>query len=92
MGSRMELERTFTLRSKTGLHLRAAGKLAETAARFDAKITAGNAYRFVDAKSIVDLLTLGAVPGAKITVRAEGDDAEEALDVIETLIAADFDE
>ena len=52
----VEEERTFTLQNKSGLHLRAAGKLAEAAGRFQCEIRVGNLDRFVDGKSIVDVI------------------------------------
>jgi len=92
MDGEMELERDLTLQNETGLHLRAAGKLAEAAGRFKSEISVGNGSRFVDGKSIVDLLTLGAVPGSAITVRVRGDDAQEALEALRKLIADNFGE
>jgi len=46
----------------------------------------------VDAKSILDILTLAAGPGNVLELRATGDDAEEALKRLEELFASKFTE
>jgi phosphocarrier protein len=40
----------------------------------------------------MDLMMLAAAPGCTVGVRAEGPDAQEAVDAIAALIAAKFDE
>jgi len=46
----------------------------------------------VNAKSSIDLLTLAAVAGTRLTLRAEGDDADQALDALSKLIDSKFGE
>ena len=40
----------------------------------------------------IDLLMLAAVAGTKLTLRAEGDDAREAVDALIRMIEEKFDE
>jgi phosphocarrier protein len=88
----MALAREVPLLHKTGLHLRAAGRFAETAARFDAEISLATEGRTVNGKSVLEILTLGAAPGAQLRITAEGGDAQDALDELETLVRNNFDE
>src|SRR5690625_5839040 len=71
-------ERTVTIASKTGLHARPAGIFAKAAEQQPATVTiekpGGNA---VQASSMLMLMTLGAAQGDEVTLRAEGEGAEE---------------
>jgi phosphocarrier protein HPr len=78
--------------NKLGLHARAAAKLVHTAARFKCDIKIRKGDEEVDGKSILGILLLAAGRGSMITVRADGDDEADAVDAIEKLVAAKFDE
>lgn len=86
------LSRQVVVANEHGLHARPAGKLAQQAQSFVASITLVHEDQEVDAKSILDVLTLAAGPGNVLEVRAEGEDAEAALDSLEALFASKFDE
>ncbi len=80
------------IKNKLGLHARAAAKLVHTSARFKSDIKLRKGDEEVDGKSILGILLLAAGRGSVLTVRADGDDEREALDAIEKLIEAKFDE
>jgi phosphocarrier protein HPr len=86
------MERTLQIVNKLGLHARAAAKLVTLAQKFKADIFAKKDNREVSGKSIMGVMMLAAAKGSRITFRAEGVDAEKALDAIEALIARKFDE
>jgi phosphocarrier protein len=89
----MGLKRTLTIVNVRGLHARASRKLAELALGYDGtRIMVRREDDEADARSLMDLMMLGAGLGSDIEVEAEGPDAERALDAIEALIAAKFDE
>lgn len=67
----------------SGMHLRLAARLATTVQEFVAKVELEYGGRSVNAKSIVDILTLDAGQGARVTVTAEGCDADQAVRLIE---------
>jgi phosphotransferase system HPr (HPr) family protein len=46
----------------------------------------------VDARSALDMLTLGAMPGTELVIEAEGDDAEQAVETLAALVASGFGE
>ena len=85
-------ETTVEIKNAEGLHMRPAMKFVDLASRFPCDITVSNDEMKADAKSIMDLLTLGAVPGAQVTVSADGKDAQEALETIANLVDRNFEE
>jgi phosphocarrier protein len=86
------ISRDIEIKNKLGLHARAAAKLVHTAARFKSDIKVRKGDEEVDGKSILGILLLAAGRGSVITIRADGEDEREALDAIEKLIDAKFDE
>ena len=86
------MERTLQIVNKLGLHARAAAKLVTLAQKFKSEIHVKKDAREVSGKSIMGVMMLAAAKGSRITFRAEGADAEKALDAIEALIARKFDE
>lgn len=75
--------RTVVVSNQLGLHARPAAKLAQEAQNFSADITVVCESQEVDAKSILDVLTLAAVQGSVLELRADGPDAAAALDCLE---------
>jgi phosphocarrier protein HPr len=86
------ISRDIEIKNKLGLHARAAARLVHTAARFKSDIKIRKGEEEVDGKSILGILLLAAGRGSTITVKAEGPDEQEAVDAIEKLIEAKFDE
>ncbi|PRY66153.1 phosphocarrier protein NPr [Vreelandella songnenensis] len=85
-------ERTLTLTNQRGLHARAATKLVTCAQQFDSRVYVYKQTQKADAANIMSLLMLAAPCGTVLTVEAVGDDAEAALDALEALFKARFDE
>lgn len=88
----MELKKQLTIVNKLGLHARAASKLVATASRFSSNIHINRNGQLADAKSIMSLLMLAASKGTELEFIICGEDAEDALHHIETLINNRFDE
>jgi phosphocarrier protein len=76
--------------NEQGLHARPAARLAQTAQRFQAAITIAMGAQEVDAKSILDILTLAAGHNANLELRAKGCDAAIALDELAALFQNRF--
>ncbi|MBN1264312.1 MAG: HPr family phosphocarrier protein [Anaerolineales bacterium] len=85
-------EITLEIMNKVGLHARPAALFVQEAKKFESNIYAVNENRRINAKSILEVLTLGAHKGSMITIQAEGSDAEEALQAIIALHANNFGE
>jgi phosphocarrier protein len=83
---------TFVVKNKLGLHARAAAKLTQTASRFPCEVSAGNDGQSVNAKSVMGLLLLCGAKGTSISIEANGDRAEEAVQAIGALIDGLFGE
>lgn len=75
-----------------GLHARPAALFVQEASKFESEITVSLDDSEADAKSILDILLLGANKGSVITVKAEGPDAEAALAAFKALHANNFGE
>lgn len=86
------LERDVTIINRLGLHARAAAKLVSVAAGYGCEIRLLRNGREVNAKSIMGVMMLAAARGTQLTIRASGEDAEQALAQIEALIRRRFDE
>lgn len=84
---------TVTLINKVGLHARPASLFVQTAARFTSQIRVStNGGRTAEAKSILQVLQLGAAHGTRLVIHAEGDDAAEAVAALAELIQSKFGE
>jgi phosphotransferase system HPr (HPr) family protein len=79
-------ERTVELRNPSGLHARPANTFAEAAAQHDVDITVAKGDLEVNAASVLSILTLDCRQGDLITIRAEGEDAEAAVDGLADLV------
>lgn len=78
--------------NRLGLHARAAARLVHLANRFRSSITVSKGNSKVDGKSILGLLTLAASRGTRLRLVATGEDEEQALAEISTLIGDRFGE
>lgn len=85
----------FTIHNEVGLHARPAALFVRTAAQFKSTIKVRNATRgtpFINAKSILSVLGLGATKNHEIEITTEGEDEQTALETIGRLIESDFAE
>ncbi|MEO1552582.1 MAG: HPr family phosphocarrier protein [Pseudomonadota bacterium] len=78
--------------NRKGLHARASAKLAELALELPAIVTVSFEGESADARSIMDLLCLGAGIGSRVELSAQGDGATQSLDAIEGLFKDGFGE
>ena len=74
------------------MHARAATKFVQTANKYGSVITVEKDGQQVNGKSIMGVLMLVAAKGSWITVRAQGDDANDALAALATLVKDKFGE
>ena len=85
-------EREVKIVNKLGIHARPAAEIVKTAGKFKSNITIIRDDLEVNAKSIMGVMMLAAEFGAIIFIRATGDDAESALEALQTVIANKFGE
>jgi phosphotransferase system HPr (HPr) family protein len=80
-------ERTAVLPDNVPLHARPAGLFVRAAAQFGSDVAVAANGKRANAKSILEVLALGAEGGTVLTVSASGDDAADAVDQLATLVA-----
>lgn len=78
--------------NKLGLHARAAAKVVHTASAYQSDVFVGSDDEEVNAKSILGLLTLAATKGTFLTIRADGEDEDQAVRALCELFADRFGE
>ena len=78
--------------NRLGLHARAAAQLVRMANEYNSDISLIKSNQEANAKTIMEVLMLGAAQGEDLTVEAIGDDEEHAVEAIVQLIDARFNE
>jgi phosphocarrier protein HPr len=80
----------FAIVNDRGLHTRPSTELVKCAANFKSEVRLIYQRQTVNAKSLLGILMLAAPKGARITVEAEGVDAEQAVASILLLARSSF--
>ena len=88
-GGALMVEKETTIGAAEGLHARPAAEFVHKAKGFSSDIVVVKDGREANAKSPLKLMTLAAKHGEKITIRADGDDAEEAVNTLVELISTE---
>lgn len=85
-----------TIINKTGLHARPASDFVKEAKQFTSKIKIANLSTPeeapVNAKSIISVLSLGMAQGTDVELCAEGEDEQQAVEALVSLIKSGFGE
>jgi phosphocarrier protein len=76
-------EKQFKVVADTGIHARPATLLVQTASRFDSEIHLEYKGKKFNLKSIMGVMSLGVGQGADITISADGNDANDALNSLQ---------
>jgi phosphocarrier protein HPr len=84
--------RAVVIKHEHGLHARPAEMFARTALKFESRIDVCVNRERADGKSILHLLSLGAIDGTELVIEAEGSDAEQAVDALAKLVETGFSE
>ncbi len=87
-----KLSKNLEIKNIKGLHARAAAAFVKTLEPFDATVEVERIGQCVSGCSIMGLMMLAAAKGTTIKVSASGNQAEEALDALETLTNNKFGE
>jgi phosphotransferase system HPr (HPr) family protein len=80
-------ERTVVLPDDVPLHARPAGTFVRAATQFGSDVAVAANGKRANAKSILEVLALGAEGGTELMLSASGDDAADAVDQLATLVA-----
>ena len=85
-------ERSVQIVNRNGLHARPAAEIVKAAAKFKSDITIVRDDVEVNGKSIMGVMMLAAEFGSTLQLRADGPDADQALDTLAKLVAGKFGE
>jgi phosphocarrier protein HPr len=86
------VERQAPIVNSLGLHARPAAEFVKVANRFLAHITVRKDELEVNGKSIMGMMMLAAECGSSMLIKADGEDAEQAVAALLALVAAGFGE
>jgi phosphocarrier protein HPr len=86
------IEREATIVNQEGLHARPAARIVRLANGFTAEILLAKDGLEVNGKSIMGVMMLAAECGSSIVIRADGPDAEQAVQALAELVASGFGE
>jgi phosphocarrier protein HPr len=88
----MPVERSVKIVNEAGIHARPAAEIVKTAARFRSEITILKDGLDVNAKSIMGVMMLAAECGSTVLLKADGDDAQAAVEAIAQVVESGFGE
>lgn len=86
------VEKTLTIVNKLGLHARAAAQFVQLAGKFASEVFINKGDQEVNGKSIMGILILAASKGTEVRIRAEGEDAVDAVAALAALVEDGFGE
>jgi len=74
------------IKNANGLHMRPAMQFVDVANQFACDITVSNTENSVDGKSIMQMTMLAATCGTRLKIKAEGQDAQQAVNALRELV------
>ncbi len=86
------VEQMVTIQNRLGLHARACSVFVKEAAKFTSHVLVARDGLEVNGKSILGVMMLAAEMGAKITLKADGKDEQEALEALVRVVNNKFGE
>ena len=87
-----KIEKDISIMNRLGLHARPAAMFVRIASRYRSEVWVSKEGEEVNGKSIMGLMMLAAGQGSKLRIRCEGPDADKAMEELEALIKAGFNE
>jgi len=79
-------ETEVEIKNAEGLHMRPAMQFVDVANQFESDITVCNIENTVDGKSIMQMSMLAATCGTRLKIKAEGTDAQQAINALQELV------
>ena len=86
------MEKVVSIKNASGLHARPAGMFVKKAAEFKSTVEVIAKGKTVNAKSIMGIMSLGLAKGDELTISANGEDEERAVNTLVELIESGFGE
>ena len=86
------IEKEIEVVNRAGIHTRPASMIVKTSAKYKSDVYLMRDGFSINAKSIIGVMTLAAEQGAKLLIRADGPDENEAVENLAQLFADGFGE
>ena len=86
------MEKLVVIKNETGLHARPAGMFVKKASEFTSTVEVKCKGKVVNAKSIMGIMSLGLAQGDELTISANGEDQESAVNALVELVEGGFGE
>ena len=86
------VEKIVVIKNKQGLHARPAALFVQIANKFDSDVVVSKGKAKVNGKSIMGIMMLEAGRGSKVTITTKGEDAQQAITELESLLLSDIED
>lgn len=86
------LSKTLTIVNPSGLHLRPAGVLSQTAMKFKCDVIIESGEKRIVAKSVLNVMAAGIKCGTEINLICDGEDEAEAMETLTKAIESGLGE
>lgn len=83
------MEEKVVIGNEIGLHARLAAKFISISNKYDTDILVEKEGKEYNGKSLISIMSMGAIKGETITIKAEGDDGEAAIQDLAELLSKD---
>lgn len=83
------LKETIVVGLKSGLEARPAALFVQIASKYESHISILLTDKQVNAKSIMGMMSLGAIKGQEITLLVDGEDEEEAMKALSNFMTSE---
>ncbi|MGK0464850.1 HPr family phosphocarrier protein [Clostridium sp.] len=81
------IEKNITIVNNTGIHARPASQLVKLIGTFKSDVKIVSETKTANAKSIINIMSLGLIQGSVLTIRIDGEDEKSAMDALSNFIA-----
>lgn len=88
----LEYKKEIKVPNKYGIHARPATKMVEISNNFPGEIFISKDGMEVNGKSVISIMTLGAEQGSMLLIRAIGENSQDVVESLATLINSGFGE
>lgn len=86
------METIVKILNEQGLHARPASIFVKTASKFKSTVSIVHGNEVANAKSIINIMSLGLKKGEEIKIIAEGTDEKEVMEALISLVENKFGE
>lgn len=86
------MQREVIVENRAGVHMRPSTLITQTCGKFKSDIFIINNDAKINARSVIGIMSMGALYGTRLILEATGEDEEAALDALQELFVTKFAE